>query len=150
LLVRSILATRPNSDFDVNDVYFILDGCTLAQNNSHKNKVQALSAFTDEGGTPLDKCEKTIYVMMEEEEIKARKGCVRGMNAIDQVQPHLSLVANGATARLCPNTIWVVRIAYRVCSYLLLKGALLQWHQPTRTQGNVRSRRRIGQVPVSA
>jgi hypothetical protein len=119
-----MLATRPNSDFDVNDVYFILDGCTLAQNNSHKNKVQALSAFTDEGGTPLDKCEKTIYVMMEEEEIKARKGCVRGMNAIDQVQPHLSLVVTSCSLRLlqpcCCCRYWrygsVARLMFLVAS----------------------------------
>ena len=63
-------------------IFFMLDG---GGSQHYRNKM--LGCFVNEVGQPIEqKTEKLIYLMIDEESMRSRKGCVRGMNALDQVE----------------------------------------------------------------
>ena len=84
-MLRSWIKTRGTTELHPGDIYFILDG------GMHSYRQKALNCFVDDDGTVLSKSEKLVYLLFDEESIRQRKGCVRGMNAFDQVE-YMSMV----------------------------------------------------------
>ena len=84
-LLRSFMRTRGGCELDAGDLYFMLDGGSQNGTQSYRHKI--VNCFVDEAGSIIkEKSEKHIHVTLDEDSLIARKGCVRGINAIDQVE----------------------------------------------------------------
>ena len=92
-MLRSFIRTRDINALHPGDIFFVLDGAT------HSYRQKLLHVFIDETGSSIQKCEKLVYLLFDEESMRRRKGCIRGMNALQQVE-YLSIISHGSLDEL--------------------------------------------------
>ena len=86
-MIRSFFKTRGIGELHPADIFFLIDG------GMHTYRGKLLNSFLSDDGEPLNKVEKLVYLTYDEESIRQRKGCIRGMNAPASVairEPHLT------------------------------------------------------------
>jgi hypothetical protein len=98
MLLRGLMTSRgePGDELDDGDMVFVTDNC------EHHHLPALMKCFINDGGNPVPKKIKLIYVMYDEDSLRQRKGCVRPGTSFDCVE-HMNIVTKNDFTQTLPH-----------------------------------------------
>ena len=96
MLLRGVISSRGGDSLHNGDLFFCFD------NHLHYNVNKMLACFVNSQGDPIsEKCTKCVYMSVDEEGLRSRKGCVRSTADFDQVE-YLTIVSAADLGTILP------------------------------------------------
>jgi len=98
MLLRAIITSRDagTDELHEGDMFFVIDNCF------HHHTNQILKCFVDDNGNAMKRETRLIYVSLDEDSLRQRRGCIRPGTSFDCVE-HMTIVTKNDFVQTIPH-----------------------------------------------